>query len=248
MIKAIETEYKGYRFRSRLEARWAVFFDALGIAWEYEKEGYDLGEAGWYLPDFWLPEFKCFVEIKGTECPDEDRAKCEALHNESKFDVFIAQGNIGEHQWIEFGSYTTTKNYQEKDHKDRPLPYAFERKDLEYAGPFGLMVKCPVCGFDYVHIHKPSYQESDDYTAWLGRGNAVRVPMWCESGHTWELRLGFHKGQTFIAYENIQGNIYCPPDKYWHEHATDIRNKVPLETAYNAARSARFEHGEHGTR
>ena len=26
-IKAIETYYKGYRFRSRLEARWAVFFD-----------------------------------------------------------------------------------------------------------------------------------------------------------------------------------------------------------------------------
>jgi hypothetical protein len=25
--KAIETHYKGYRFRSRLEARWAVFFD-----------------------------------------------------------------------------------------------------------------------------------------------------------------------------------------------------------------------------
>ena len=30
-IKAIETYYKGYRFRSRLEARWAVFFDAAGI-------------------------------------------------------------------------------------------------------------------------------------------------------------------------------------------------------------------------
>ncbi|MCB6994492.1 hypothetical protein LI177_13475 [bacterium 210820-DFI.6.37] len=27
-LKAIQTEYKGYRFRSRLEARWAVFFDA----------------------------------------------------------------------------------------------------------------------------------------------------------------------------------------------------------------------------
>jgi nucleoside 2-deoxyribosyltransferase len=52
MIKAIETRYKGYRFRSRLEARWAVFFDALGLEWEYEPEGFDLGDAGWYLPDF----------------------------------------------------------------------------------------------------------------------------------------------------------------------------------------------------
>ena len=66
MIKAIETRYKGYRFRSRLEARWAVFFDALGIEWEYEKEGYDLGEAGWYLPDFWLPSLKLYIEIKPT--------------------------------------------------------------------------------------------------------------------------------------------------------------------------------------
>ncbi len=63
-IKAIETQFKGYRFRSRLEARWAVFFDALGIQWEYEKEGYDLGELGWYLPDFWLPEFNQWVEVK----------------------------------------------------------------------------------------------------------------------------------------------------------------------------------------
>ena len=66
-IKAIETQYKGYRFRSRLEARWAVFFDALGIEWEYEPEGFDLGEAGWYLPDFWIgwgTEDSYWIEIK----------------------------------------------------------------------------------------------------------------------------------------------------------------------------------------
>ena len=56
-IQAIQTVYKGYRFRSRLEARWAVFFDALGIAWEYEKEGFQLSDGEWYLPDFWLPSF-----------------------------------------------------------------------------------------------------------------------------------------------------------------------------------------------
>jgi hypothetical protein len=66
-IKAIETVYNGYRFRSRLEARWAVFFDALGLKYEYEKEGYDLGEAGWYLPDFWLPSLDAWWEIKPLE-------------------------------------------------------------------------------------------------------------------------------------------------------------------------------------
>lgn len=56
-IKAIETNYRGCRFRSRLEARWAVFFDALGWDWQYEKEGYVLGwEEDDKLP--WLPDFE----------------------------------------------------------------------------------------------------------------------------------------------------------------------------------------------
>jgi len=64
IIKPIETIYKGYRFRSRLEARWAVFFDALGIEWEYEPEGFELGDLGWYLPDFYLPSLDMWAEVK----------------------------------------------------------------------------------------------------------------------------------------------------------------------------------------
>lgn len=64
-MKAIETEYNGYRFRSRLEARWAVFFDALGIRYEYEPEGYVLSDGSKYLPDFYLPDFKYYAEVKG---------------------------------------------------------------------------------------------------------------------------------------------------------------------------------------
>lgn len=41
----IPTMYKGIQFRSRLEARWAVFFDTLGIKWEYEPQGYEIGMA-----------------------------------------------------------------------------------------------------------------------------------------------------------------------------------------------------------
>lgn len=67
-IKAIETEYAGCRFRSRLEARWAVFFDVLGITWEYEPNAYHIGFGGFsYLPDFWLPGTRTWVEVKGSE-------------------------------------------------------------------------------------------------------------------------------------------------------------------------------------
>lgn len=64
-IRAIETEYNGYKFRSRLEARWAVFFDAAGIKYEYETEGVELRDRNKYLPDFYLPEFDTHVEVKG---------------------------------------------------------------------------------------------------------------------------------------------------------------------------------------
>lgn len=69
--KAIPTEYKGHLFRSRLEARWAVFFDACGVEWEYEPEGYDLGDGVRYLPDFLLhgvagrAKGDLYVEVKG---------------------------------------------------------------------------------------------------------------------------------------------------------------------------------------
>lgn len=64
-IQAIETRYAGCRFRSRLEARWAVFFEAAGIAWEYEPQGFVIGGRG-YLPDFLLTDCGTWVEVKGT--------------------------------------------------------------------------------------------------------------------------------------------------------------------------------------
>lgn len=53
-MRPIETRYAGCRFRSRLEARWAVFFDQLGIEWQYEPQGFETPR-GRYLPDFFIP-------------------------------------------------------------------------------------------------------------------------------------------------------------------------------------------------
>lgn len=63
-LKPIETIYNGYKFRSRLEARWAVFFDELKIEYQYEVEGFNLHYSGWYLPDFYLPLYQAYMEIK----------------------------------------------------------------------------------------------------------------------------------------------------------------------------------------
>jgi len=93
-ITAIETVYKGYHYRSRLEARWAVFFDALNIPYEYEREGYDLGDAGRYLPDFWLPEQRYWIEVKGQEPTQEERLKALRLAQMTGHRVCIFEGQI----------------------------------------------------------------------------------------------------------------------------------------------------------
>lgn len=94
-IKAIETKYKGYRFRSRLEARWAVFFNAIGWQWEYEKEGYDL-PSGKYLPDFWISTIDSWVEIKGESPGDGERLMATELAIHTGKCVYILSGNIPE--------------------------------------------------------------------------------------------------------------------------------------------------------
>ena len=83
MIKAIQTRYAGYRFRSRLEARWAVFFEALGIKWEHEPEGFELSCGVRYLPDFKVLSPKGYVgwyEIKQSN--EADDGKLEKFSHE----------------------------------------------------------------------------------------------------------------------------------------------------------------------
>jgi len=64
-IKPLETLWNGNRYRSRLEARWAVFLESLKIDFEYEREGYQTKSGRGYLPDFWLPN----VGVRGVAPP-----------------------------------------------------------------------------------------------------------------------------------------------------------------------------------
>ena len=85
-IQAIETSYAGCRFRSRLEARWAVFLDQLGVTWRYEPQGFQMADGSRYLPDFYLPDERMCVEVKGGETAlagDADRIT-----------AFARQGNM----------------------------------------------------------------------------------------------------------------------------------------------------------
>jgi hypothetical protein len=81
-ISPIQTRYADCHFRSRLEARWAVFFDSLGIPWQYEPEGFNLGEAGAYLPDFLIRPNTAdalWFEVKGRFPTEDEIRKAQAL-------------------------------------------------------------------------------------------------------------------------------------------------------------------------
>lgn len=94
-IKAIDTVYKGYKFRSRLEARWAVFFDAVGTKWRYEAEGYELDGVR-YLPDFTLFSKEIghyFIEIKPNYPTDQETTKAKLLAKNNDTVVFILSGD-----------------------------------------------------------------------------------------------------------------------------------------------------------
>lgn len=101
-FRPIPTSYAGREFRSRTEARWAVWLDQLQIPWEYEHEGYELPGGNWYLPDFYVPRWSCFLEVKGAAEPDE-RTRCAVLSDVIGKTVLLLEGEPRE------GVYNVTR-------------------------------------------------------------------------------------------------------------------------------------------
>lgn len=123
-MQVIETSYDGRRFRSRTEARWAVFFNALGWEYVYEKEGVVVGGKP-YLPDFYLPVFDTYLEVKG-DTPTEDEVQlCRDLHAASEKRVLLAIGAPGEKGLRWFG-----REFLNKDDTDEELfQFLADRRD-----------------------------------------------------------------------------------------------------------------------
>ncbi len=77
-IAPIQTNYHLTDFRSKLEARWAVFFDRLGWNWQYEPKKFKLKSFS-YIPDFYFPDIDCYAEVKPLELNSLERKKCIEL-------------------------------------------------------------------------------------------------------------------------------------------------------------------------
>lgn len=119
VLKSIETTWKGFRFRSRLEARWAVFFDRAGVEFEYEPEGFQTA-AGKYLPDFYLPELEEYLEIKPR------------------------LNLVSEYDWRRIAAFATEKSIHVLAGQPWPTQYRFACSPE--AAPAMTWITCQTCG------------------------------------------------------------------------------------------------------
>jgi len=198
-IKAIETRYKGYRFRSRLEARWAVFFDNLGIAWEYEREGFEFDDGTRYLPDFWLPRSELWVEVKGKLLHDDEWHKADLLLAGSGYPVLVVS-------------------------KLEPLPRAFEDEPILFARDT-----------DLVHLGQSTLLRSGD--ALRGHFPFLWTGVLAEHGTLDDLRAHVRTIDPKQSPDEWRDAIIVV-----RRYETQLYERVLV--AFEAARSARFEHGE----
>jgi len=214
-IRAIDTSYNGYWFRSRLEARWAVFLDSAKIEYKYEYQGYKSGKYR-YLPDFRLPTFQGleqYWEVKPKWPTEEEIEKAIMLCIGLQRPVCFLVGDV----WM--GQYEVIRYM--------PLNATF----LSGYGTEPLM--------------------DDDYIHWRGSDQAI-VFRPLASGKTFisdiaDLKRGFACALTrFVQckecgeFRFYQGK--CARCGFWSFHL----DSPALQSAFTAARSARFEHGERG--
>ncbi|MFB7555347.1 hypothetical protein [Streptomyces brevispora] len=230
-IQPIETRYAGHRFRSRLEARWAVFMDHMGIPWDYEPQGYVVDGTP-YLPDFLVypgQEGQFWLEIKGGFPTKDEVAKAQGLAIGTEITAFV---------------------YWAKPEPPAPDLSHLTEEQLNGWDQTGY-VWTDDCGWREYPTLPPAWQLDLWPTAY--RLNPSGKPTKIKSGFHWWTECAVC-GHIRLAVSGQQG--YCP--RFDRMTSEEIHRKVGrlyprfghraprVLAAYNAAKSARFEHGQSG--
>ena len=148
----METFYKGINFRTRLEARWAVFYDTLGILFRYEREQLQLD--GYLHPSYFcLPEQRMLVLIKGSK---EDQEPLDKIQIETEAEILSKRKN-GEDIYTFFGQIPIVEDlgaldYEEVDNDSAHRVFSFPPEKAAQIGVDGgfdnyhAWCECPECG------------------------------------------------------------------------------------------------------
>jgi len=160
----IPTLYRGVRFRSRLEARYAAFFDELDWPWEYEPV-----DADGYIPDFLLdfePGILLF-EVKGMR-EELDGARLKIEMSGWEHEAVVAPGKI---EGTLIGSFLS-RGQHVFDWDDAELFFCLNCGKVSVK-PAGGNWRCRVCGCnpgggnEHVGVFDPA-------EAWASSGNRVQ--------------------------------------------------------------------------
>lgn len=241
-IKAIETSYKGYRFRSRLEARWAVFFDALGLRWHYELEGFNFDELC-YLPDFYLPDWDVYLEVK-PDMPTND-------FGEGFVSVFDQQGHTAIGKFI-----LASLGLQ----KQEPIPTGAGGEPRPTT-KLRLYMLCGTPGIPSLRLSKGRWELVDGSVALalheVPNGEHVCPVIdvlafaYTQGGKALDIWPLYCTGNKASGFERVGIrpdllSLTLPGGTMRRFYVGDgvVYNHLDLVNAYRAARSARFEHGE----
>ena len=183
-MKALDTNYNGYRFRSRLEARWAVFMDAIGVKYEYEREAYDL-DGLFYLPDFYLPQINAHLEIKNDRPTEDEFEKASRLSRLTKVPTYIVFGQP-EMPW------------------SNNLPSSESAQKIQWEEINGLEVcttdysywwcECPHCNRCELHFN----------------GRADRIACGCQKSEHGDKGYNFDSSRLLAAYNKARGYRFDP--------------------------------------
>ena len=87
-----KTRYGESVFRSKLEAKWAVFMDLLNVAYEYEprlEKVETVCNEFYYKPDFYIPNLKYYIEFKPREPTKSELIKAAGWANSIEDIVII---------------------------------------------------------------------------------------------------------------------------------------------------------------
>lgn len=148
----IKTVYNGYLFKSKLEAKWAVFFDLIGIKYQYEPEAFAVGN-GWYTPDFYLPDVflrsddtpGIYLEIKPPQW-DYDEAYIKKITTAMQGTTLVLF-NGEPYDFYEYGQRDDDGGYQLQPYWDNCmiLVYCSHCNIMKVEFSEGNYMYCPSC-------------------------------------------------------------------------------------------------------
>jgi len=185
-IPAKPTVYKNTEFRSRLEARWAAFFDLLGWRWQYEpydlngwtpdfivygsKNRYILFEVKPFLDDGLIEEYRIKIESSVSKMPDQ--VNCIILDNNFEEDHNYSGIKVG----IQIAGRVNISSVRVFEFNE---PFPVHWKDCQWGDGTAWDIGSTCYGYDGLLWNDEEHRK---YFVEAGRDSQLIKSIWLQAG------------------------------------------------------------------